>query len=246
MKVFLSVPGPSISPGSLRGACLATDGRHEIEILLGSAAWDGFNGPWIDVLNQSKQGDGTHFAMLHSDISPDPGWLDVLMSEMEQLEADLISVIVPLKDDRGICSCGIGNPHNSWAPLKRLTMTEVMALPETINAYDLGYPGYALLHNNGCWLADLRRPIFHETDREGRLLAYFNFPREVRRGPDGLFKVVGESEDWFFSRQLHYLKAKTYLTRKVILGHAGICLFPNNKVWGTNATDVESVQDVKK
>ncbi len=238
MKVLLSCPGPSLNAGTLRGVCLASS-RHPFEVLTGSCAWDGFNGPWVDALNSAERGEATHFAMLHGDVIPDAGWLDVLIDEMDRTQADLISVVIPIKDGRGICSCGVGNPENTWTPLRRLAMREVMNLPGTFGAAELGYPGYPLLHNNGCWAADLRRKVFHRTDGNGQLLARFEFPRRVMRGKDGLF-VQCESEDWFFSRQLHALGARTFLTRLVKLAHRGDCNFVNWSAWGSSATDEES------
>src|SRR5215471_7104271 len=42
-----------------------------------------------------------YFAMLHSDIEPQPGWLDILYEEMQAMEADVISAVVPIKNDQG-------------------------------------------------------------------------------------------------------------------------------------------------
>jgi hypothetical protein len=242
MRIILSVPGPSLHPGLLRAVSLATDSQHEISVLpQGSCAWDGFNGPWVEALNLQERGEADLFAMVHSDIVPEePRFLDSLVRERERCGVDLISAAIPLKDGRGLMSCGVGRPDTSWTPLRRLSVREVCNLPETFTAADLGYPGHPLLHNNGLWLADLRREVFHRCDPDGCLSAYFDFPRRIPRGPDGRWTVQGESEDWFFSRKLFELGATTAVTRLVKLRHCGEYGYPNFVPWGSHATDTEA------
>jgi hypothetical protein len=200
-----------------------------------SSAWDGFNALWADALNETKNG-FTHFAMLHADVLPLEGvpWVDVLIGEMDRLSADLVSTTIAIKDLRGLTSSGIGDPNDHWAPLKRFTVRETLDLPETFNAADAGFPGHALLHNQGCFVADLRSPVFHKTNPDGSLAVYFNFPRRVMRaGVDAPWIVQGESEDWFFSREFHECGGKGYLTRKVHIQHGGSLDYDNFTPWGT-------------
>jgi hypothetical protein len=206
-----------------------------VEITNSGTGWDDFNAVYCTALNSAEQGRCTHFAMLHSDIVPDHGWLDVLLEEMDRTGAHLVSAVAPIKDRRGVTSTGIGNPDNRWGPFRRFTVRELENFPETFNADDAGYPGGILLHNTGCWVADLRKPEFFETDEQGHLRAMFAFPRRVKREPmlNNIWHNACESEDWYYSRQLHDLGCKTYVTRKVKLYHKGSADFPNRGAWGS-------------
>jgi hypothetical protein len=244
-QIVLGFPSPG-------GACMSYETaralyrgtqRHDLALLLSVGSWDGFNNLWASALNLAEAGQATHFAMLHADIAPEEGWLDLLADELDRLGADLVSVAVPLKDGRGVTSSGIGDPADPWHPYRRFTVRELFdsSLPETFSAADAGHPGGIFLHNDGCWMCDLRQEAFRSTDAEGRLIADFHFPREVfRDGADGKFKVRAESEDWYFSRKLHELGIKSYITRKVRLTHAGGYAFSNVLPWGTYRHDLDT------
>ncbi len=208
--------------------------KHEWSVSNSSMGWDDMNQLWAEALNSGEQGEITHFAMLHSDIGPNEGWLDVLLEECDRLNADMISVPAPLKDHRGVTSSGIGDPESPWSPLKRFTVRELQEMPETFNQADIGYPNHPLLHNTGCWVADLRKPVFYQVDEKGVLVADFNFPLSIMRDPaTGRWTHRRESEDWHFSRKLHQLGANSYVTRKVKLIHFGGGSFRNDQAWGT-------------
>ena len=206
--------------------------QHRASIFGISGSWGNFNQILAECLNRASEGKVTHMAFLHADIAPEEWWVDVLMAEMERLGADVVSALVPIKDLRGISSSGIGDSNDRWHPLRRFTMQEAYEFPETFDAKDAGYPGSCLLHNDGCFLMDLRNPIFRKTDDNGVLVASFDFPRRIRL-VDGKFTTEGESEDWYWSRKLHELGAKTYITRKVKLNHEGGFCYPNTGIWGT-------------
>ena len=208
--------------------------RYDCAILASEGSWDGCNNLLANALNLYDAGQATHFAMLHADISADEGWVDVLYDELRRLRADLVSAVVPIKDHRGVTSCGVIDPKNQWNPLKRFTMREVFELPETFDAADAGFPGYGLLHNDGCMLLDLANPLFRARDEQGVLKASFDFPRQVIYR-DGHYDVRAESEDWYFSRMLHELGARSYITRKAKLVHVGNQVFSNALPWGSYA-----------
>lgn len=206
--------------------------EHDVISRECSGSWGNFNILLAMALNLAADGKITHYAMLHSDISPQPLWMDIMLSELDRLDADMISAVVPIKDPRGVTSSGIGDTTCPWHPLRRFTMEEVCQYPATFNAADAGYPGGMLLHNDGCVVMDLRKPVFHKCNDSGELFAAFNFPRRIIRGEDGKLIAQGESEDWYWSRMLHELGANTYCTRKVGLEHNGAFGFPNTGPWG--------------
>lgn len=199
----------------------------------------GFNTLLCQAMNAYEKGEITHLAFLHADVAPESWWIDKLMDVIEEKEADFVSVVTPIKDSRGLTSTAIGLPDEPWYPMRRLTMHEVHQFPETFDAKDIGYEDEILLHNSGCWIADLRSDIFRQTNEDGSLCAHFTL-RDLVAKVDGEWRAYSESEDWFFSRRLHELGARTFATRAVMLNHVGNFHFPNHMPWGTNSADFDS------
>lgn len=231
-NVILGVPGGSITWETVCAMLVLTEGRHRIHTTNSGGGWDDFNCVWVDALNAAESGERTHFVMLHTDIAPQGQWVDILIDELERLDLDMVSAVSPIKDSRGLTTSGIGDPQNRWAPWRRFTMQEVCEFPETFDAAAVGYEGWPLLHNTGCWACDLRKPLFFETDDAGTLKSYFDFPSRVYRGDKGQFEHARESEDWYFSRRLFEQNAKTAITRKVRLAHRGVIDYTNWEPWG--------------
>ena len=244
-KVMLAMPGPSLAFAACRALIEASE-KHEVGIDNSGGSWDNFNTLFALALNRAAQGSITHFAMLHADVVPAAGWLDVLLEECDAFEADLVSAIVPLKDMRGVTSSGLGRPGDPFGGAwRRVCVRELAGMPPTFNGPWLqrhwgATPAHDLLHNNGCWVADLRKPVFTAADHaatiEGQicpvLTAMFAFPRRVVKYR-GEWTVQGESEDWYFSRRLAELDANTYLTQRVQLAHLdGGTSYRNFGEWG--------------
>lgn len=186
-----------------------------------------FNNLWLTALNMREQG-FQYFAMLHADILPGNGWVDTLHAELSRLNADIVSAVVPIKDGRGVTSTAIDDPADPWEPLKRLTMREVMQLPETFTAEDAGFPGHRLLLNTGCWIADMTRDWAEHVKFTIR-------DRILREG--GTVKAQTIPEDWSFSRQVQDQGGKVFATRKVELAHIGKAYYGNTQPWGAWHTD---------
>jgi len=231
-RVMLGAPGPTISWGTVCGMLLLAESHHEIQVTNSDNGWDDFNEVWCRALNAAREGKATHFVQCHSDITPQGPWLDTLIGELDAHDLDFVSAVCPIKDGRGVTSSGIGDPGNRWQPWRRFTMQEVCGFPETFTAADVGYANWPLLHNTGCWAADLRKPVFFETDCGDTLKAFFQFDTRIYRAADGSWKTARESEDWYFSRCLWQLGAKTAITRKVRLSHRGVMEYNNYEPWG--------------
>jgi hypothetical protein len=155
-----------------------------------------FNTLLADALNARETDGVTHFAMLHNDVIPTRGWLDVLLGEMQAGDYDMVSAVVPLKNPKGLTSTGIDTVGDPWA-VRRLTMTEIFDLPETFTASDISYRKDLgqLLCNTGCWLMRLYEPWvsglhFRQQDRIAWCLS------------EKKYAAQSISEDWDFSRQL--------------------------------------------
>lgn len=241
-RIYLGCPGPSFMFGALRGILMASQ-NHLVNRQNSAAPAGNFDALWCEALNEFEAGTCTHFAMIHSDITPEPHWLDVLVEEMEKHKVGLISAAIAIKDYRGLTSCGIGDPDDNWSPLRRVTVKELEALPDTFGAKDLmGLWGghHCLLNNNGLWLADLRFEEWRKTDDKGNLLCTFNFPRRNRRDVNGKWGTEGESEDWYFSRMAHSLGIPSRITKRVKVSHRGSNDFPNFGGWGQNEVDEDT------
>lgn len=218
----------------------------------GSLLANAFNVHWCAALNLQRGGvDLRWFIMLHADVIPQDWWIDQLLIDLEESGADLMAAVVPIKDSRGITSTAIDDPADPWCVLRRLTMTEVHALPELFSAADCGYPDNYLLPNTGCWVARFDRPWrfrvhFEINDRiifkttSGR-----SFPPQCAAPEyiseeelkEGGFVAETMSEDWNFGRQLGALGAKVMCTRRVALRHAGGITYPNTEPWGDFKSD---------
>ena len=195
-----------------------------VEYRQGSLLAANFNGLWCGALNACHRGHNIkYFAMLHDDIGPQDFWLDALIEEMEAKDLDVLGVAVPIKDNKGLTSLAIDG-EGTWRVKCRLTMAEVLGLPETFTSEDIG--GNLLL-NTGCWVCRFdpewaRQVRFTINDR-------IVFNTKLDR-----YEAEVEPEDWYFSRLLHECGLKIGATRKIRVEHRGEMDFTNDHKWGQN------------
>ncbi len=194
------------------------------------------NALWVTALN--NRAEFTHFLMIHADVLPnEPGFIGKMLAEMEAQHCDVLSVVLPIKDDKGLASTAFV-PDARYAGLKtdpvrrrRLTLREVDGLPETFGVgdvaelFDVGYaPDPCLLVNTGLMLVSMTGKWVEKVR--------FQINDVVYRKPDGQFDVDVEPEDWFFSRMAYLAGARVFATRAVKARHAGRAQFPNWGAWG--------------
>lgn len=185
---------------------------------------------WTWALNIAHKERVDYFAMMHADIEPREFWLDTLIDELEAKRLDVLGVVAPIKDQRGVTSIAMAKADlDPWRIAGRLTMKEIYRLPETFTSEDIGAP---LLLNTGLWVCKFnedwcRQVHFTVNDRicfDQKKNEYF---------------AQCEPEDWFISRLFHELNLKIGATRKVELGHRGTMSFGNTEPWGNNEFDRE-------
>ena len=174
-----------------------------------------FNTLWCYALNGRP--DITHFAMIHDDICPQPGWLDILMAIMEKNNLDAISAISPQKTTEGKTSTAFGTA-TLGSKQKILSMREAFETDPIITHPDI-------LINTGLLLVDMRKPWVEKV--------CFKFESDIVKGEDGMFSPVEISEDWLFSREAKAFGAKIAATRSVELKHIGRAAYINSKPWGS-------------
>lgn len=194
-----------------------------------------FNVLWASALNERAEAGYTHFAMVHADINPQDGWLDALLDEMDRVDADILSVVIAIKDNRGLTSTGIRRP-GSWG-CRRLCMTEIMALPPTFCAADLAElepdvaTGHAFLAiNTGLWVCRLPGAGWPD--------AFPGFSSRHRLAwRDHVCYADFDSEDWRFSEWAANQGLRVFATRAVYATHHGDMGFPNDSAWGSWTTE---------
>lgn len=200
-----------------------------------------FNQLLVLVLNLVSTGDPvTHMVMLHADIHPEPGWIDILLEELKAHDADLVSAVVPIKNLKGVTSTAISGPDDGWVNERRLTMKEVYTLPETFSAADCGFPDRMLLTNTGCWISDLSKPWFKEmlaTAKKGTCPFAFTIQDKIVKTELGFFEARVIPEDWWFARHIQERGGKVLATRKVKLKHIGVFEYANTAPWGVMEHD---------
>jgi SAM-dependent methyltransferase len=224
-RTFLGMPGYGKQTAAAgRGLWRARRDMTSVavEYRQGSLLAANFNALWCGALNLAHRGDDvSYFAMLHYDIGPQDFWLDAMIEELEAKNLDVLGVAVPIKDSHGLTSLAIDG-DSTWRPKCRLTMSEVLQLPETFTSADIGGP---LLLNTGCWVCRFnpewaRKISFTVNDR-------IVFNRATDR-----YEAEVEPEDWYFSRLLHEMGLKVGATRKIRIDHRGEIDFSNDRAWG--------------
>ena len=194
-----------------------------------------FNWLYADCLNDRTF---DYFLMIHADITPmyPNRWMTKLINEANNAGADLFSVVSPIKNQDGLTSTGlISNEHPKE---RRLSMTEIMAMPETFNATNVARvfgweqdTNIRLLVNTGCMLIDLRR------NREIWESMHFKTHDNIVR-VNGKFEATFVPEDWDFSEQAHANGLRVGATRAVHITHSGGFDYTNVGAWGQKASDV--------
>jgi hypothetical protein len=230
-KVFLALPHyATVHAAALPGLMQASLEGHVKSVNLegGSLLSLVFNRLWCRALNERAEKAYTHFAMHHADIQAPPGWVDVLLAELEKQKADVISAVVAIKDYRGLTSTGY---REEFGPINRLTVNEVNMLPDTFEINDVVKQPHEkrFMVNTGLWLCRFTEEWIERV--------CFNICDGVFKQEDGSFRPKCLPEDWNFSGFCAREALKVVATRKLRVLHHGDSAFPNDGTWG--AWDVD-------
>ena len=226
-QVFLAIPTylDRIENSNLILAVLNATEHHAIAPVTSSTSANclGFNILWLKALSLRSAG-FTHFCMLHSDVVPEHFFVDKMLSVMARTGADVLSAVIPIKDQKGLTSTALDEPVGDWDPRwrkRRLTLREIHELEPTFT-HD------RLLLNTGLMLVDITKPWVDSI--------HFHFDDAIieHRGER---VAVASPEDWNFSMDARALGAKLYATREVRVMHAGQAMYSNGFAWGSWHTD---------
>lgn len=170
------------------------------------------------------------FMMWHTDVRvKDVGVVSGMLAEMARVGAGCLSVLMPIKDEKGLTSTGLYFRDGGKKRRRRLTIKEAAGLPETFDRQDLikawnAPQDAALLINTGLMLIDLSQDWCEKI--------YFNIRDRIVKQPDGKFLGIVQPEDWNLSMQLHKLGVPVFCTRKFAALHKGVGLYSNQGTWG--------------
>ncbi len=196
------------------------------------------NAVLIQALEAYEQDKLDWLLIWHSDIVPEPWFLDKMLDIAEEKKADLLAAVVPIKDEKGLTSTALDEPvgevPQEWR-VRRLTMSEVLG-KEPVNGQKLEktFTLPNLLLNTGLLLIRMSAPFVDKIR--------FHFDDQIIR-VNGRRRAVVMPEDWNFSRDARKLGCTSiWATTEVRLEHKGQATYPNYQAWGWK-TDAEPKYD---
>ena len=170
-----------------------------------------FNECWAAALNERP--DVTHFLMVHADVVPQGrDWPVRLRDLMSASQADVMSVVLPIKTSHGLTSTAL-ETADPWHP-RPLSFADLQAREETWTE-----PG--LLVNTGLMLVNMQRDWVEQV--------HFHVDDRVVLD-SGRYRPESKPEDWNFSRDARAAGASVWATRAVRATHLGYHAWPNWEV----------------
>ena len=184
-----------------------------------------FNRLWVDALNHRDRGEATHFAMIHADCQPEPGWVDKLWAAMKaRPTAAVISAVNCIKEqsENPRTSTAYSPKGSRWGAtrfIRYADRAEYLAKYGPTFGPETCQEGEVFLINTGCMLIDLRRDCWD------------GFAWEqiagIWRDQDGVWATDFEPEDWRMSRFLAERGIDYAATWAVRVVHHGAAQWPN-------------------
>jgi hypothetical protein len=194
--------------------------RPNYQMLSHSLLTRGFNILWCRALNDKPRPD--YFAMMHADVCAQPGWLDILIEELEREDVEFVSTIIPIKDQTDRTSVCMYDPANMKG--ENLKRSEVKNYPPTFGNEVLP-EGQFLLHNTGLWVCrfkDAKKLLVNGVNVKPWVEEFsFGQTDQIVLRDDGLYDAYATTEDWQMSlwMQDHGISMKA--TSKVKVIHQG-------------------------
>lgn len=205
---------PGIIAPSLKGI------RPNYQMLTHSLLTRCFNILWCRALNDKPRPD--YFAMMHADLCAQPGWLDILIEELEREDVEMVSTIIPIKDATDRTSLCVYDPTTKKGDaIKR---SEVKNYPPTFGNEALPN-GQVLLHNTGLWVCRFnhaKQILVNAVDVKPWIEEFsFGQTDQTFKRDDGLWDAYSTTEDWQMSLWMHDYGVSVKATSKVRVVHFG-------------------------
>lgn len=193
--------------------------RHQIRVAthsgVNSALTCNFNLAWAAALDGYEDGEVQYFAMQHGDVVPPKYWLGLMHADINAAGVDVLSSVIPIKDDSGKTSTAVDDTGNHWRP-RRIMLKELDTLPPIFEDVHVGGP---LLLNTGLWICKLGPWCLGDGDKLPDL--YFTVYNEIYKPKVGRRITNFIPEDWDFSRQARLRGARLAASQKLTVGHFG-------------------------
>ena len=173
-----------------------------------------FNSLLAQSLDWRDRGQCTHLAMIHSDITAERGWLDLLAEEMHTHGLVAISAVVAIKDpDQDRTSTAIGSKSEPWSAKRYIHLRHHGQMPTTFTGKDVCQDDdEVLLINTGLMLLDLRHEFWDTF--------CFQVPTTILK-IDGKRAPAFRPEDWEMSRELDRAGLPYGATWRPVVEHLG-------------------------
>lgn len=202
---------------------------------------------WAAALNVQKEHGIKWFAMLHSDIAPEQNWVDKLIEIAERENADLLSALVPIKDQSGITSTAIeiqGATHFPWMRLSQhqihhpsfpktfdcaQAIKALAELPENLRVVEPSKKNpetaqVELLVNTGCMIVRLDQPWSPRIK--------FTITDELLANSEGKYYHKVLPEDWMLSKMVRSWGGRVMATSEIKVDHIGSAFYNSENLWG--------------
>lgn len=184
-----------------------------------------FNKSIVSCLN-SKHYD--YVCLHHSDIQAAPGWLGMMIRDMEAVGAEVMHAAAAIKNADGFTSTAIAYSEDRWEPIRKITMHELHKLPEVFNIKHIQEvidpTAKRLCPNTGVL-------VMKVTDKFLDFPGFSNLDRIVRVS-EGCWQEQVVPEDWNFGHWCADAGIDVWGTRKVVTHHWGRQRFSSDQIWG--------------
>jgi SAM-dependent methyltransferase len=228
-RIFLGIPNRGDISSGCYNAAIAASRRHTVFSLpmqFGDIEHN-FNMLFSEAWNNRFNRKLTHWGLLHTDISAEEWWLDVAIEEMDRVGADVMSVVMAIKDERGLTTTGIRYP-GVWGT-RRFSMREISRLPETFSIADTDEPDAVLAINTGLWVCRFPQAGWPDKFVDGGGF----IAKHAIRIENGNAVPWFDSEDWLFSDWAATNGLRVFATRKIKAVHHGGFPYGNQGSWGS-------------
>lgn len=172
-----------------------------------------FNTLWAMALNTRPW---DYFVLMHSDVVLQPGWLKVLIDQLEEHELDALSAVIAIKDDSRETSTAVLRKDGD---LQRFNYDQLKKMPTVITQADMP-EGDRLLINTGAMIVRFTKEWV-----EKWVWTFQDMIRCVEDGDKKVFVPSMVSEDWLFSLWAEEMGLKIGATQAFQVLHIGERLY---------------------
>ncbi len=169
-----------------------------------------------------------YVALHHSDIQAAPGWLGLMIRDMELVDAEVMHAAVAIKNADGFTSTAIAYSEDRWEPIRNITMHELHQLPSVFNISHIQEvidpAAMRLCPNTGVL-------VMKVTEKMLDFPGFSNLDRIIRVS-ENCWQEKVVPEDWNFGHWCADMGIEVWGTRKVVTHHWGRQRFSSDQIWG--------------